>query len=467
MSKINPLVKPTSKFDEERLAGGSGALAAKQSNYDLLRRCVLANLLWEDNAYIDGQSVSKEIARLIPLCTSKDVAQLAIEARLLQKLRHTPLFIVSEMCRYKEHNSFVAEILPQIITRADMLTDMLAIYWKDEKKRKLTAQLKRGLATSFNNFNEYQFAKYDRNASIKLRDVMFLVHPKPTQGKEELFKKIADRTLDTPDTWEVALSTGKDKKETWTRLIEEKKIGGLAMLRNIRNMMLANVDRNTINKGLTTLKSSMLLPLDFLKSARINPEFSRNIEDAMIESYKNLPKLPGRTLFVVDVSGSMGSLTSGESNFSRLDQACAMAMLAINQCENYELVITAGNDGNRTGKHEHIKYPQKGFDVFKQITQNRLGGGGIFTRQCLEWCKNSIPGEFDRIVIFSDSQDCDYADKRIPKPYGKYNYICDVSSHSKGINYRGIWTAEISGWSEHFLTFIAAYEGLENKFQTE
>ena len=467
MSKINPLVKPTSKFDGEKLAGGSGAYAAKQSNYDLLRRCILANLLWEDNAYVNGQSVSKEIARLIPLCTPKDVAQLAIEARLLQKLRHIPLFIVSEMCKYKEHNAFVAEALPQIITRADMLTDMLAIYWKEGRKRKLTTQLKRGLAASFNNFNEYQFAKYDRNASIKLRDVMFLTHPKPTQGKEELFKKIADRTLDTPDTWEVALSTGKDKKETWTRLIEEKKIGGLAMLRNIRNMMLANVDRNTINKGLATLKSSMLLPLDFLKSARINSEFSRNIEDAMIESYKNLPKLPGRTLFIVDVSGSMGSLTSGESNFSRLDQACSMAMLAINQCENYELVITAGNDGSRVGKHEHIKYPQKGFDVFKQITQNRLGGGGIFTRQCLKWCKSSIPGEFDRIIIFSDSQDCDYADKRIPKPYGKYNYICDVSSHTRGINYRGVWTAEISGWSEHFLTFIAAYEGLENKFQTE
>ena len=467
MSKINPLVKPASKFDGEKLAGGSGAYAAKQSNYDLLRRCILANLLWEDNAYVNGQSVSKEIARLIPLCTPKDVAQLAIEARLLQKLRHTPLFIVSEMCKYKEHNAFVAEALPQIITRADMLTDMLAIYWKEGRKRKLTTQLKRGLAASFNNFNEYQFAKYDRNASIKLRDVMFLTHPKPTQGKEELFKKIADRTLDTPDTWEVALSTGKDKKETWTRLIEEKKIGGLAMLRNIRNMMLANVDRHTINKGLATLKSSMLLPLDFLKSARINSEFSRNIEDAMIESYKNLPKLPGRTLFIVDVSGSMGSLTSGESNFSRLDQACSMAMLAINQCENYELVITAGNDGSRVGKHEHIKYPQKGFDVFKQITQNRLGGGGIFTRQCLKWCKSSIPGEFDRIIIFSDSQDCDYADKRIPKPYGKYNYICDVSSHTRGINYRGVWTAEISGWSEHFLTFIAAYEGLENKFQTE
>ena len=54
MGKLNPLVKPTSKLDTERLAGGSGALAAKQSNVALLRRAVLANLLWENVAYMDG-----------------------------------------------------------------------------------------------------------------------------------------------------------------------------------------------------------------------------------------------------------------------------------------------------------------------------------------------------------------------------------------------------------------------------
>ena len=67
MSKINPLVKPTNKFDNERLAGGSGAFAAKQSNIELLKRVTLANLLWENNAYCDGESIAKEIKRLIPL----------------------------------------------------------------------------------------------------------------------------------------------------------------------------------------------------------------------------------------------------------------------------------------------------------------------------------------------------------------------------------------------------------------
>ena len=470
MSKLNPRTKPAPKFDTERLAGGSGALAARQSNVALLRRAVLANLLWEDVAYMDGVSVANEIKRLIPLCPAIDVYNIALEARLMQKLRHTPLFIAVEMCKYPEHKLFVKDLLPRIITRADMLTDFLAIYWKDGKKP-IANQVKKGLELAFHNFNEYKLAKYDRDAAIKLRDVMFLVHAKPrNQYEQELFKKVADRTLTPPETWEVLLSRGEDKKATWTKLITEKKIGGLAMLRNIANMQKACVDRKIIQEGLANLKSSMLLPLDFWKAARMNPEFDRDIEDAMIEAYKNLPKLPGKTLFIVDVSGSMGSLTSGNSTFNRMDQACAMAILAANQCEDYELVATAGNDGSRIQASEWIRYPKRGFALAPQImeTRKRIGGGGIFTRQCLEWCKSKFSDKkFDRIIIFSDSQDCDYPDKRIPKPFGIHNYIVDVSAHTRGVNYKGVWTAEVSGWSEHFLTYIAALEGLQNKFEEE
>lgn len=469
MSKLNPSLKPAPKVLDERLAGGSGALAARESNVQYLRRAVMANLLWEDIAYMDGAKVADEIKRLIPLCPAEEVYNIALEARLMQKLRHTPLFIAAEMCKYPEHKLFVKDLLPRIITRADMLTDFLAIYWKGGKKP-LANQAKKGLALAFHNFNEYKLAKYDRDSAIKLRDIMFLVHPKArNQYEQSLFEKVADRTLTPPETWEVMLSAGKNKKSTWTTLINDKKIGGLAMLRNIANMQRANVDRRVIQDGLKNIKSSMLLPLDFIKANRMNPEFSRDIEDAMIESYKNLPKLPGKTLFIVDVSGSMSVSLSNKSGFSRYDAACAMAMLAVNQCEDYEIVTTAGNDYAKTGSHEHIKYPQRGFGIYQQIkdTNKRIGGGGIFTRQCLEWCKTNVGNKFDRIIVFSDSQDCDFPNKRIPEPYGKYNYICDVSANTKGINYKGKWTAEISGFSEHFLTYIAAFEGIENKFEEQ
>ena len=478
MSKLNSTRKPTTLKANQttvgEIAGVVTNTAAAQSNIALLRRAVLANLLWENIAYMDGQSITDEIKRLIPLCDPLDVTMLTIEARQMQKLRHTPLFLAVEMCKHNETRPYVKDVLPAIITRADMLTDFMALYWADGKCPICNAA-KKGLAKAFHNFKEYHFAKYDRDAEIKLRDVMFMVRPKPVNQLEEaLYKKIADRTLETPETWEVLLSKAhspEEKAEVWTKLITEGKIGGKAMLMNIRNMQNVGVPRPIIVQGLNELKGAMLLPLDFLKAMRESKGFEREIEDAMLKTYDNMPKLPGKTLFIVDVSGSMGSITSSGSYFSRMDQAAAMAMLAASQCEDFELVCTAGDDFTRTEKQEFIKYPSKGFNLFNQINDAsyRLGGGGIFTYQCIEKLRKELGDKihnYARIIVFSDSQDIDVSSGRNvkPRPFGKYNYICDVSCHTRGIAYKGVWTAEISGWSEHFLTYIAAFEGIENKF---
>ncbi len=482
MSKFNSTKKipvlSRNQIAVGEIAGKVSDTVAAQSNIQLLRRAVLANLLWENVAYMDGQRVVDEIIRLVPLCDPKDVALLTIEARTMQKLRHTPLFLAVQMCKHDNTRPYVKEILPKIITRADMLTDFLALYWADGKCP-ICNSAKKGLAAAFHNFNEYKFAKYDRETPIKLRDVMFLSRPKPNNAVEEvLFKKIAERNLETPETWEVLLSkahTPDEKVAVWTKLIKEGKLGGKAMLMNIRNMQNAGVPRPVIAEGLKNLKGSMLLPLDFLKAMRESTGFNREIEDAMLSSYKNLPKLPGKTLFIVDVSGSMGSLTSCGSKFSRLDQACSMAMLAAAQCEDFELVCTAGDDWDLREEQKRITYPSKGFQLFKEIEDSRktVGGGGIFTYQCLEKLRKELGNkihDYTRIIVFSDSQDIDVStcrsknhDKK-PRPFGKYNYICDVSANTRGINYKGVWTAEISGWSEHFLTYIAAFEGIENTF---
>ncbi len=81
---------------------------------------------------------------------------------------------------------------------------------------------------------------------VRLRDVLFLSHAKPNDAEQaELWKRLIDGQLATPDTWEVALSAaGGDaagKRETWERLLAERKLGALALLRNLRNMYEARV----------------------------------------------------------------------------------------------------------------------------------------------------------------------------------------------------------------------------------
>jgi len=57
---------------------------------------------------------------------------------------------------------------------------------------------------------------------VKLRDVLLLCHAKAEKrGAGALWKKLVENTLESPDTWEVALSAGKDKRETWERLLRE------------------------------------------------------------------------------------------------------------------------------------------------------------------------------------------------------------------------------------------------------
>lgn len=460
MSKLNPTIKGRSAFDTtERLAGGCGAYAARQDAVSLLKRVVMANLLWEDIAYMDGEKVADQLIKLVPQCPPESVYKVALAARLEQKLRHTPLLLAVEMCRYPEHAKFVGRLLPQIITRADMLTDFLSLYWsRNSGKRSISHQAAKGLAEAFHSFDEYQFAKYDRASEVKLRDVMFLCHPTPCDEKEkDLFRKIAERSLAVPDTWEVALSAGSDKKATWERLILQGKLGALAFLRNLRNMRDASVDSEVIAKGFDQLASSMLLPFDFLKAARHNPDFKHLIEPAMLSAAARQPRLTGRTLFILDTSSSMWTKISAKSELTRLDCAEAMVILASEVCDDFEIVCTAS-------RHEWIQYPRTGFDIRLQIDEanKRIGYNGIFTRQCLEWCKNTFADKepFDRIIVFSDSQDCDYMSKMPPKPFAKFNYICDVSCHKRGVAYKGAWTAEISGFSEHFLSYIAAFEQL-------
>src|SRR6201993_2687165 len=206
------------------------------SNELQLRRSVLACLLWESQFYEDGVAIAGRIAELVPKVEPERVAALAVEAREAMKLRHAPLLLVREMARHKTHRGLVAETLTRVIERADELAEFVAIYWQNGRAP-LSAQVKKGLAAAFTRFDEYALAKYDRANPVKLRDVLFLCHAKPVDtAQAELWKRLVAGELATPDTWEVALSGGADKREAWERLLEENKLGALALLRNLRNM---------------------------------------------------------------------------------------------------------------------------------------------------------------------------------------------------------------------------------------
>ena len=160
---------------------------AKHINPTLqLMRSIMCCMLWEDQFYEDGQSISDRVAALIPQVEPEVVAAMAVDCREKMNLRHMPLFIASEMTKHPRHKKLVGSVLEKVIQRADELSEFLAIYWKDGNKwpngkKKLIHQVRKGLKKAFEKFGAFALSKYNRDGAVKLRDVMFLAHPKPKE----------------------------------------------------------------------------------------------------------------------------------------------------------------------------------------------------------------------------------------------------------------------------------------------
>lgn len=420
-----------------------GAVAARLNKSQKLRRLVMASMLWEDSFYVDGISHAEYVRQALLEADPEEVAQIAIEAREKMKLRHVPLFLVRELARHpnKEARWLVGETLARVIQRPDELAEFLSIYWKDGKQP-LSAQVKKGLAVAFTKFNEYELAKWQKaDAAIKLRDVLFLTHSRPNTGQEELYKKIVDQTLTTPDTWEVALSAGSDKKETWVRLLAENKLGALALLRNLRNMQAVGVPESLIREGIAKMKVERVLPFRFISAAKYAPSLEPELEDAMFRCLAGAEKLPGKTILCVDTSGSMESAVSGKSEISRRDAASALAMLLREICEDCQ-IIAFGTDAG-------FVRPRRGFALNDEIGSGRFGHG-TDTARALMLAANK---GYDRVIVLTDEQSA----TNVGNPLvGTKGYMLNVASYQNGVGGTG-W-ARIDGWSEAVVDYIQELE---------
>lgn len=121
--KTNRTIATTFPLTHE---GGRASIITPEQE---LRRTVMACMLWEENFYESGISVAERIYNLVPAVDPVDVMQIAMDARNKMHLRHAPLMIVREMARHPAYRKFVADVLEQVIQRADEMGEFLAIYW--------------------------------------------------------------------------------------------------------------------------------------------------------------------------------------------------------------------------------------------------------------------------------------------------------------------------------------------------
>lgn len=421
---------------------GAKAHPASLQPENALRRSVMSCLLWEREFYEDGQSVADRLAANAKAVPAHTLAAIARGARSKMHLRHTPLLLLSILAETHD-GSGVADAIADVVQRADEPGELLSLHAKrtgKEVKKAMTNAMRKGLARAVARFDAYQLAKYDRDSEIKLRDVIRLVHPKPRDAKHgALLKAAIDRTLPAPDTWEVALSGGADKREAWTRLLKEGKLGYLALLRNLRNMEQAGVEPALVEAAILARKGAHnVLPFRYIAAARAAPRYEPALDKALLAAIEDLPKLAGQTLVLVDVSGSMGASLSQRSDMTRMDAAAALAS-----------VVNAESLRVFTFSHQLVEVPpRRGMAGVDAVIRSQPHGG-TYLGQAVG-VLNGIP--HDRLIVVTDEQSAD----RVPDPVAPLAYMINVASYQNGVGY-GRW-CHIDGWSENVLRFIAECE---------
>ncbi|MDM1556280.1 TROVE domain-containing protein [Chryseobacterium indologenes] len=451
-----------------------------------------------DITYEKGNDRLERIQSLIQKNDPEFVAKLAVYARKDMYLRSIPLVLVTELAKETSGTDLVSKTVDGVVQRADEITELLAYYQlanqrtETKKLNRLSKQIQKGLVKSFNKFDEYQFAKYNRKGEVTLKDALFLVHPKAKdENQQTIFNKIVYDILETPYTWEVELSAlGQAKyadetekkqafKNKWEELIFSNKLGYMATLRNLRNILEAGVSPEAMSKVCSYLsderavKNSKQLPFRFLAAyrelKRVDSPYLSSVwnalEDAVLASAQNIKGFGFSTSVVIaaDVSGSMQKSVSPKSKVLLYDIGLLMSMILQSQCQN---VITGmfGDRWLRTPMPKH-GILQNVDALYKREGEVGYSTNGYLVIEDLIKRKEIV----DKVMLFTDTQLWDSTGRgnSFENTWNRYKmiapnaklYIFDLAGYGRQpIDIKSNDVYLIAGWSDKVFDVLNALE---------
>ncbi|MBR2834786.1 MAG: TROVE domain-containing protein [Coriobacteriales bacterium] len=461
----------------------SGYIAYSMSEKEHLVTAVLTTMFGEPKYY---GSTDEDIVRLATNCAKSDpafLAKLAAYARNVGNMRSASHVLTAVIAR--EAHEFTRDVIKNVVVRPDDITEIMSCY-KGLYGKPFPNAMKREMANALQQFDEYQIAKYSGgNKSLKFRDVLRITHPVPkTKEIELLFKKVLDDELGTPYTWEVELSTRGNTKEVWDELISSGKVGYMALLRNLRNIIQSGADVEPVLEKLSDpdqVRKSRQLPFRFYSAYRtladeklITPQIHKALEDALVASIDNMDPIPGRTLIAVDDSGSMGARISLKSDVRCCDIASLFGAMSSRLCEDatvcyFDAAFVWWQKPSKSSKGYRIAHYGKYESILDICANNASSGGGtdlsLPMKYALEEDASVCLKPFDRVIYFSDNE-CNSSYRGL---YKTVQGLADTyrSKYNKnfwvhGVDLQGYGSQQfcgnrfnlIAGWGESVLPFI-------------
>lgn len=431
--------------------GGDGRVRDAKGELFLL---AVTNMVSEGTFYEPAPDRDKRYRDLIADVVRTDprwVAGFVPFLRDTMQMRSASTVMAAEYVRSGGPNG--RAVVSAALQRADEPAEILG-YWHASHGRKLPAALKRGIADACQRlYTERASLRYDgQDKAIRFGDVIDLVHPAPSAPwQSDLFKYLLDKRhkRDNPRCGEtlrtipldlvlMALPEGERRQalhdgrveaagwswerlagwlpggmdaEAWAGVVPQ--MGYMALLRNLRNFETKGIPEDLKDAVIARLSDaeqvakSRQFPYRFYSAYKANAAnltWGRSLERALDHSVANIPTLTGKTLVLVDISGSMGNRVSDKPQITRMEIGALFGAALWKRSADTDLVLFGTNAG-------HYQ-PTAGMSVLKIIDDvarvhqsQQLGHGTNIL--------GAILGSYTdhkRVVIFTDEQGHDNKD---------------------------------------------------------
>lgn len=446
----------------------SGHAAYRMGDKEKLVTQVLTSFINEKKFYGDNTAEMQETIQQVIKDDPQFVSKLAVFARREFNMRSVAHVLTAYLAHEPEGKPFTRATVQGVSLRGDDITEIMSFYLSTFRKP-IPAALKKGINDVLTGLDEYSLAKYKGDGkAVKMRDLLCLCRPTPkTNAQAALWKRCLEGTLAIPETWETQLSAHGNNKETWEKLIDSGKVGYMALLRNLNNIIKAGPSNiETVYQTIENqdrVRKSKQLPFRFLSAYKAVAVVGGSrvfdvLENAVETSIENLPKLPGTTVIAVDTSGSMGSPVSAKSDVACVEIGMTLGLIANRICEN-SIFYTFD-----TGIEKHAVSRRSG--ILYAATHNaRAGGGTCMHLPFQEMIDDRI--QADRVIVISDTE-CNSRWSRKPvqsiadeyrRAAGRDIWVHAIDLQGYGTQqFHGTKTNIIAGWSEKVLQFIQLAE---------
>jgi len=249
-----------------------------------------------------------------------------VYARTEGNLRSVAHYLAGMLIENVKGSTSMKPALEKSLIRPDDAQEIIAL-WNSRNSKSIPNALRKAIKSRLETkWGAYQLKKYYGTGNVKVSNLINICHPSPKNDEQKLmFKQALENKLPNIDTAQTvnAGTTGEDRAQKYATMLKERKLGYMALLKNLKNMLEAGVTDETVEDICNLLRNknavlnSKVLPFRFAQAYSIVDDMSidkfkakkilKAIEDGFVLSAGNVQIVePGKKVAILlDESGSM------------------------------------------------------------------------------------------------------------------------------------------------------------------